>query len=278
MTHPFFLSDHLRDARLDLQIIRDGGGWEGRGYWQGHLTLGSCLGGGGGRGGERGVEVVGGRGGDQLQGAARRHPHLLGAAALDGESAALLGGAVGPAGCGEDASVLGGLLMGRLGGEIMLVVHIGQTSDLQTLRHLQQRGDVLLAHVDLPLVHELHHCLQLEPPDILQDDDRVLAGVLGEHILEVRAAGGQHHLMSFQRVAVASQSHIHERLTLQELVKHVGEVALVVVPPETELLGGAAAALTSPGAQMSGGQVTARFTILHFLNVFFALLKSQLYI
>jgi len=39
-----------------------------------------------------------------------------------------------------------------------------------------------------------------------------------------------------ERVTVTGDRHIHERAVLQQLVEHVGQVTLVVVPPQAELL------------------------------------------
>lgn len=37
-------------------------------------------------------------------------------------------------------------------------------------------------------------------------------------------------------MAVTGERHVHERLALQQLVEHAGQVVLVVVPSQTELL------------------------------------------
>jgi len=64
----------------------------------------------------------------------------------------------------------------------------------------------------------------------------VLTLVLGQHALEVRATRGQHDLVRLERVTVTSDRHIHERAVLQQLIEHVGQITLVVVPPQAELL------------------------------------------
>lgn len=64
----------------------------------------------------------------------------------------------------------------------------------------------------------------------------MLTLVLGQHALEVRAASGQHDFVSLESVTVTGDRHIHERAVLQQLVEHVGQVTLVVVPPQAELL------------------------------------------
>jgi len=65
----------------------------------------------------------------------------------------------------------------------------------------------------------------------------VLAGIVEEQRLEVRAASRQDHLVRLDAVPVAGQSHVHEALTLQELVEDIGQISLIVVPTQTELLG-----------------------------------------
>lgn len=64
----------------------------------------------------------------------------------------------------------------------------------------------------------------------------MLAGILEEEGLEVRAAGGQHHLVRFDTVSITRQCHIDERFTLEELIEDVGQIALVIVPAQAELL------------------------------------------
>lgn len=118
----------------------------------------------------------------------------------------------------------------------MLTVHVRQSSHLERLGHLEQRSDLLLAHVNLTLVHELDDGLELRPLDVLEDHYRVLARVVEEERLEVGTAGGQHHLVRLDGVAVAGECDVDEGLALEELVEDVGQVGLVVVPSETELL------------------------------------------
>ncbi|CAB0031331.1 unnamed protein product [Trichogramma brassicae] len=133
------------------------------------------------------------------------------------------------------------LVLGRFG-ELVLAADVGQAPDLRGLGDLEQRPDLLLRHVDLALVHELDRGLELRPLDVLHDDDRMLALVVAEERLEVRAAGRQYHLVSLDRILVAGERHVDEAFRLQQLIEHVGEVRLVVVPAQAELLGRAGAA------------------------------------
>lgn len=64
----------------------------------------------------------------------------------------------------------------------------------------------------------------------------MLTGILEEQGLEVRTARGQHHLVRLDRVSITGECHVHERFALEELIEHVGQIALVVVPAQAELL------------------------------------------
>lgn len=64
----------------------------------------------------------------------------------------------------------------------------------------------------------------------------MLARVLKEQRLEVGAARGQDHLVGLHRVSVTGQGHVHEGLALQQLIEDVGQIGLVVVPSQAELL------------------------------------------
>lgn len=124
-----------------------------------------------------------------------------------------------------------------------LPIDVSQPSDLEGLRHFEQGAYLLLGHVYLPFVHEFDDGLQFRPFDVFEDDDRVLARIVEKQRLEVRAAGRKHHLVGLDRVAVAGQGDIHEGLALEKLVEDIGEVALVIVPAQTELLWGSHAML-----------------------------------
>lgn len=127
--------------------------------------------------------------------------------------------------------------------ELVLGAHVGQAPDLQALGDLEQRAYLLLGDVYLPLVHELDGCLELGPLDVLHYDYWVLARVVEEQGLEVGTAGRQDHLVGLDRVSVAGEGHVDEALALEQLIEHVGQVGLVVVPAQAELLGRAGPAL-----------------------------------
>ena len=71
----------------------------------------------------------------------------------------------------------------------------------------------------------------------------MLARIVEKQGLEVGATGRQDHLVSLDRVAITSESDVHKRLALEKLVEYIGEITLVVVPAQTELLRGSHAML-----------------------------------
>jgi len=98
--------------------------------------------------------------------------------------------------------------------QLMLAVNVRETANLETFRDLEQRPDLLLGDVDFALVHELDRGLELRPFDVLHDDYRMLAGVIEEERLKIRAAGRQDHLVGLDAMSVAGQSHVHKALAL----------------------------------------------------------------
>lgn len=64
----------------------------------------------------------------------------------------------------------------------------------------------------------------------------MLTGILEEQGLEVGTARGQDHLVRFDGVSITGECHVHEGLALEELIEHVGQIALIVVPAQAELL------------------------------------------
>lgn len=64
----------------------------------------------------------------------------------------------------------------------------------------------------------------------------MLAGILEEQGLEIGTAGGQDHFVRLDAVAIARQCHVHKRFTLQQLIEHICQIGLIVVPSQAELL------------------------------------------
>lgn len=135
-------------------------------------------------------------------------------------------------------------LVGRRGGRGRLVddgggllVHaegvlVGEAAHLQALRGLDQALELFLYDADFALVHEIYDGLHFPPAEVLQDDDRVLAGVLREYPLEEGRAGAEHHLVGADRRLGAHQRHIYQSLGLEEGVERRQDVRLMVVPSQ----------------------------------------------
>lgn len=71
----------------------------------------------------------------------------------------------------------------------------------------------------------------------------MLARIVEKQGLEVGAASREDHLVGLDGVAVTCESNVNERLALKKLVEYIGEITLVVVPTQTELLRGSHAVL-----------------------------------
>lgn len=102
---------------------------------------------------------------------------------------------------------------------------------------------LILSYLDLSLVDELQHVLEVAEPNVGGHHDHgVLAGVLAEHHLEVGARGAEDDLVcldSVGRVLVHVGQHqgdVGEALRQQDLVEDGEHVALVVAPLEVEQL------------------------------------------
>jgi len=69
-----------------------------------------------------------------------------------------------------------------------VLVGRGETSHLQRLGGLNKAGELGLWNRRLPLVHKVHDALYLPTTNVLEDDDGVLARVVGEDFLKIRTA------------------------------------------------------------------------------------------
>ena len=80
----------------------------------------------------------------------------------------------------------------------LTVADLGESLDLESLRDLQEGGEVVLVDGDLSAVHELEERLDLVEADVAQKDDGVAVGRVVQHRLEVGRARRQHHLVRLQ--------------------------------------------------------------------------------
>lgn len=225
MTYPFLLADHLGDAGLDLHVV-DGGvsGVSVRGrrrrWWRQCQGQQRVL-----RG--RGRAVRCGRGRQRCRGAGGRGHQFQSLRSVFRGAGGFR--ATAPL-LGRPRTQASATLFHGLALQVVLTVHVRQSSHFERLGNLEQRSDLFLTNVDLSLVHELDDGLEFGPLDVLEDHYRVLARVVEEESLEVGTAGGQDHLVRLDGVAVTGECDIDEGLALEKLVEDVGKVGLVVVP------------------------------------------------
>ena len=85
---------------------------------------------------------------------------------------------------------------GELGGvhgalNYVAVVGRGEAAHLEALGRLDETRELRLRHRRLALVHEVDDALHFPSANVLQNDDRVLARVVDEDLLEIGAERGQ---------------------------------------------------------------------------------------
>ena len=106
------------------------------------------------------------------------------------------------------AAVVAPPAVGELGGcraACEAVVGGGEAADLEALGGLDEAGELGLGHRGLALVHEVDDALHLPPAHVLQHDDRVLARVVDEDLLEIGA--GMEREEAINKVACSCFSH-----------------------------------------------------------------------
>jgi len=107
---------------------------------------------------------------------------------------------------------------------------------LKRLSGLDEGLKALLRDADLSAVHKVHDGLHHPAPEILEDDDRMLAGRLREDALEEGRAGGEDHFVGPDRGLRADKSHVHQRFGLQQCVEGSQDVVLVIVPAQAVVI------------------------------------------
>lgn len=131
------------------------------------------------------------------------------------------------------------LLLLRYGDQVLVVLRglvLGQALDGQHLGRVQECGQCILLDVHLALVHVHDNRQQIVVFDVPEYDDRVLARILLENLLEVGAAGGQQHFVGANFAALAAQRHIAKVLLGPQRIECVRDVVGVVRPLQRELL------------------------------------------
>jgi len=111
-----------------------------------------------------------------------------------------------------------------------------QTLHLEALSSFQKLRQLILCDIDLSGIHKFQYGCQVLKWDVLQDDDRVLSGVLFEQSLEIGGAGGQNHLVGLAALSVAGEGHVTKRLLIPQMFEGGNHVGLEIVPSQTELL------------------------------------------
>ena len=71
--------------------------------------------------------------------------------------------------------------------ETMFLISEPHPPHLEALGGLYEAGELRLGHRRLALVHEVHDALHFPSANVLQNDDRVLARVVDEDLLEIGA-------------------------------------------------------------------------------------------
>jgi len=105
---------------------------------------------------------------------------------------------------------------------------------LKILCHGQEAVQILLVNVSFPLVDEVQQMDQLgalDPPEV---EKGVLMLVLGQHLLEDRATGGEDEFVSLHLIVFTGQSYIAEVLFVAQGLPLVAHRGTEMVEVETE--------------------------------------------
>ena len=95
---------------------------------------------------------------------------------------------------------------------------------------------LLLSNIDLPMIHEVEDCLQVNELHPLEVEERVLVRVLLENGSEERRAGRQDELVCLDLSGATAESAVKEVFLLPDLPEGHTDVALKIIPTETKLL------------------------------------------
>merc|ERR1719323_1856374 len=94
-----------------------------------------------------------------------------------------------------------------------------QTLHLEFLGHCQERIELLLCNVHLPVVHEVQNRGEIGEPHALEIEKRVGVLVASEDRSEEGRAGGEYHFVCLDLLVVARQSDIKEVFVLSDFTK-----------------------------------------------------------
>ena len=93
-----------------------------------------------------------------------------------------------------------------------------------------------MGDIDLSVVHEVEHGLQVSELHPLEVEERVLVGVLLEDGPEEGGAGGQYQLVCLDLPGTTTEGAVKEILLLSDIPEGHTDVALKIIPAETKLL------------------------------------------
>merc|ERR1712096_2831 len=113
---------------------------------------------------------------------------------------------------------------------------LSQPLHLEPLCRLEELWQLLLLHVDLPLVHELDDGLHVRRCHVSHYDDGVLRRVLKQHSPEIGRAGREDHLVALVDLAATGDCHVREVRVVLEVLEGRGHIGGEVVVFEAELL------------------------------------------
>ena len=132
-----------------------------------------------------------------------------------------------------------GLLLGvGVGGALSTVLGIVlcQSFDFQLLGHGKEVVEVLLSHVDLPVVHKVEDGLEVIVLDALQVEEWMLVRILLEHRPEEGRAGGQDQLVGLDVARAAAQRHVEQIFVVADVSEGAADVGLKIIPAEAKFV------------------------------------------
>ena len=114
--------------------------------------------------------------------------------------------------------------------------HLCQATYLEAPGNLQQAAQVLLGHGNLATVHEDKQQLHVLEVDILEDHNRVFAGIPEKEILEVRAAHREDEFMGGEVVVATRDRHIDKLFLMAQVFGKLEKTLMMVLPPQHEIV------------------------------------------
>lgn len=85
-------------------------------------------------------------------------------------------------------------------------------------------------YTNFPFVHKIDNSLDFPAAEVLENNNRMLAGILREYPLEERRAGAEDDFVGTHGRFGAYKSNIYEGFGLEESIESRQDVCLMVVP------------------------------------------------